>query len=313
MARRQRWFWIVLFIAGILLITGLATGWNVVLVQDYYKILRLARGSLQEAEARLHSPWTGIVLGSLGFAATLAALVLFFTRLLKEMKLTQTQSEFLAQVSHALKTPIATIELSSSLLRQGDNSPEQTRKLWESHTSELRRLKEQVDQLLEAARVQTTHIKPNREFITLETWISEVMPRLREILGPGAELVREGPPLKIEAHLDTKLMALILENLVDNARKFAQGTPRVTIKTNQRQKLWRIAVIDQGWGFAPEDSEKIFNRFFRAKTEAPYAIAGTGLGLFLASTAARAQGLTLTAHSRGKGLGASFQIEGLIV
>src|SRR4051812_30439006 len=116
MVRKHRWVWITLFVLGVLLLATLATGWNVVLVHDYQRMLELARQVSRDEGYQ--APWLPVILGSLGFAAAVAGLILFFFRLLKEMRLNQLQTEFLATVSHELKTPIATLELTSSLLRE---------------------------------------------------------------------------------------------------------------------------------------------------------------------------------------------------
>src|SRR3954464_13801945 len=156
MSKKRRWLWILLFISVAILLSALATGWNVVLVFDYLHILELARTLSLPDNHNTHpaSLIFKMILGTLGFVAALALTVLIFFKLLKEMRLNQLQSEFLATVSHELKTPIAAMELSSTLLREGDLSQEEVHKLWHSHDAELKRLQEEVETLLEAARWQ---------------------------------------------------------------------------------------------------------------------------------------------------------------
>jgi len=311
--KNRRWLWIILFICGAVLLGTLATGWNVVLVRDYRKMLELAR-TISITNQGIVIPRSGVVLtmtlGTVGFASALGIIILFFVRLLREMKLNQQQSEFLAAVSHELKTPIASIELSASLLRAGDLEPEEKQKLWRVHDSELKRLRSGVETLLETARLQSAPVSLERVPIALDPWLDTTAARWRELLGPEAVLRREGPLLEASALLDPKALDLITNNLLDNARKFARGAPDVTIRTHRSPGRWQIDVIDQGWGFDPADSGKIFDRFYRAKTEAPYAIPGNGLGLHLAKTASRAMGVRLRGNSNGVGRGAMFTIEG---
>jgi two-component system phosphate regulon sensor histidine kinase PhoR len=315
--RKNRWLWIVLFAFVATLLGLLATGWNVVLIQNYFKMLELAK-SLTSRTEELSAPWYLIVLGTLGFLTAIGLLVLFFVRLLREMQLNQLQSEFLAAVSHELKTPIAALELSSSLLRSGGLTEDETERLWLSHQKELHRLREEVEALLEAARWQ---IQPpsidRRSRVRLESWLSEATARWNHLLGPGANLRREGEPLECEALLDVRTFNLIADNLLDNARKFARGAPSVVIRTRsippkspRKPARWQIQIQDEGWGFSPTDSKRIFSRFFRAQTHAPHAIPGTGLGLYLARAASRALGLSLRGESAGEGRGATFTIEG---
>jgi signal transduction histidine kinase len=296
--------WVTLFIVVVSLIAILATGWNFVLVRDYEQI-----------------PWALLILGSLGFAGSLCGLILLFIKLVREMRLNQLQSEFVATVSHELKTPIATLELSSTLLRdetaECELSPEERTRLWASHEQELRRLREQVEALLEAARWQSGPVPISKDPQPLERWLDRSWSRWQSALGPGAKLERRGDSLPGSALLDLRLMNLITDNLLDNARKFARSTPSVVVESRLipptrawSKPKWQIEIRDEGWGFQPEDSNRIFQRFFRAKTQAPYAIPGTGLGLYLASSASRALGLTLRGYSDGVGKGASFTITG---
>ena len=87
-------------------------------------------------------------------------------------------------------------------------------------------------------------------------------------------------------------------------------THRVPAATPWARPRWLIEFRDQGWGFDPADSRKIFGRFFRARTSAPHSIPGSGLGLHLAGSASRALGIKLRGESLGKGTGARFILEG---
>ncbi len=305
--KKRRWLWVTLFIAGIALLGILAAGWNLLLVRDHLDLVELAEKLPQPPD--LKGPWWNIVLGSTGFLAAIAGFILFFLKIRREERLNQAQSEFLASVSHELKTPLATLELCGSLLRMGATKDEQG-KLWSSFDGDLKRLREQVDMLLEAARWQAheDHLQP--ESIEVESWLQESLSRWKNMLGPEAELKRVGEPLKCSANLDPRALNLIFDNLVDNARKFARGSPKVTVRSELKNRSWILSIADEGWGFRPEDSEKLFRRFSRGRAVAPYSIPGTGLGLFLAASASKALGLRLHGVSDGLGRGATFRLQG---
>src|SRR5581483_3965232 len=146
MAAKRRWLWVILFVWVMLLLAILATGWNVVLVQDYRRLMEVARSVSRagvSAPVSTTPPWASVVLGTLGFLAALGIMAGFFVRLLNEMRLNQLQAEFLAAVSHELKTPLASLELTSTLLREKSADPAEEGRLWESHDAELKRLKEE--------------------------------------------------------------------------------------------------------------------------------------------------------------------------
>lgn len=309
MVRKHLWLWISLFVLAILILVVLATGWNLVLVRDYQRFVALARTLSHPLEPET-VPWWSLIGGTVGFLLAVAMLVLFFIRLLQEMKLNQQQSEFLASVTHAFKTPIATMELSASMLREGDLSDEERKKLWHSHDVELTRLKEEVETLLEAARWQADSGAVTRKRVRFEDWLSEALIRWQRMLGEGAQLRREGDRLDFDAWIDPRLLHMSTDNLIENARKFAQGLPRVRVRTAIDGKFWTIEIQDEGWGFDPADQKKLFRRFFRSRNLAPHAVPGTGLGLYLAHSACKRMGIRITARSEGRGLGASFILQG---
>lgn len=324
--RRRRWVWVLIFIVVTGLLVTLATSWNVVLVQNYRRMLEVARA----LSFREPPPWVGTILGTLGFVTVVTGVGLMFWRLFQEMRLNQIQAEFLARVSHELKTPIATIELTSSMLRAklasggghaGPESPDtlaDINKLWKLHDSELSRLKIEVEALLEAARLEANPQAVSPQRLDLEEWIDSASRRWKDILGPNAVYERKGERLPFPAVVDPKLMELVANNLVDNARKFArENRPALTVVTRTippsrpgRPPRWQLRFEDSGCGFPPGASKRIFKRFHREKTLQPHAVPGTGLGLYLSKQAARAIGVKLYAESAGPGKGSAFILEG---
>ncbi len=316
---KRRWLWVLLFIFVALLLGALATGWNVVLVRDYQRILELTHSfSLtQEIQTGSSHLLFKMILGTLGFIAALGLTLLIFTKLLNEMRLNQLQSEFLAAVSHELKTPLASMELTTSLIQTGGLTEQEISQLWNSHKMELNRLKEDVEILLEAAKWQ---VKPSFKYgnpIHLEHWIENSMEEWKKLLGPKSILERAGVPLDSKTLVDLRTLNLITNNLINNSKKFSKDFPHVIIRTRKipapypwSKSSWQIEFEDHGWGFNPADSKKIFQRFFRSRSQAPYAIPGTGLGLYLAHSASKAMGLTLKGKCRQHGQGAIFTLEG---
>lgn len=293
--KKRRWLWIGLFLVLVALMSVLATRWNIA----WFKVA-------DDAKARIEP-----FLGTLGFGFATLVVFLFLARLLHEMRINQLQSEFLAAISHELKTPIATLELSSSLLKNNDGlSIEDTEKLWRSHNTELTRLREEVETLLEAARWDAKAVNAQKSKENLELWLRSRWAYWTEILGFQIEIKREGEPLSFHVNTDIKLLNLITDNLIENASKFSKPQSKIIIRTSSENKKWKIEFIDSGYGFNPDENKKIFKRFYRAKVIAPHAVSGSGLGLHLAHEAAKKLKLKLSAHSLGHGHGATFTLEG---
>jgi signal transduction histidine kinase len=311
MNRRSYWLWIAVFVGAAILLGTLATGWNLVLVRDYNQMLALARSISRPAPTVSVTTLVGsLVFGTLGFFVVLSAFIVFFLKLLREMRQNQQQSEFLATISHELKTPIATIELSANLLQEGNLTADEREKLWGSHQAEVARLKSDVEALLQAARWESMPIHVLREPVDLEVWIRESMDRWRTLLGPNADLKRSGQPLEFSTPLDLRKLNLISDNILQNARKYAKDSPKVEICTHHHKGRWQIQFKDDGWGFDPKDSHNIMKPFFRSKAHPVKSIPGTGLGLYIATSASRALGTKIMGFSAGRGQGATFTIEG---
>jgi two-component system phosphate regulon sensor histidine kinase PhoR len=306
-SRPRKGLWVILLVLGLLIAGIMATIYNVELVRDV---------DISD------QPWTKIVLGSLGFIGIMGALVLFFARLLREMKVSQIQADFLDRISHELRTPLSTLTLVSDLLRQsGSALSSEEQRLWRTHSLELERLKADVELLLQAARLRESRLKVNLQGIDLNEWIHTQWEGFLRLLGPGARLTLSGEPFQRKVEIDPVLLELIFRNLLDNARKFAMGDPQVELKVKTvRSRFffgktrWRSAIVDQGMGFSPEQEASLFRRFSRLEQEShqlrTHSIPGTGLGLYLSATAAKGMGLTLNGKSFGEGKGARFVLEG---
>jgi signal transduction histidine kinase len=250
-------------------------------------------------------------------------LILFFARLLREMRINQVQADFLDRISHELRTPLSSLTLLSDLLRNRDHplSPEESGRLWASHDSELARLRTDVELLLQAARLRESRLRVNLDRVDLESWMKDRWGSFQSLLGAESEIVLTGDPFPRAVMIDPDLFELILRNLFDNARKFAMGRPRVEVRRETvhsrfffRTTRWRISVVDQGLGFTPGRERALFKRFSRLEGEPEgkkgHSIPGTGLGLYLSASAAKAMGLMLIGRSLGEGRGAEFVIEG---
>lgn len=297
--------WVALFILGLIVAAIMATSYNV-------EIVARMQGEVSSANTA-NVPWLKFVMGGLGFIGIIGALALFFTRLLREMKVSEMQADFLDRISHELRTPLSTLTLVSDLLKNPDATTDSVH-LWKSHDLELQRLKNDVELLLQAARLRESKLRPDMVPIDFEQWIQAHWPSFSTLMGPKAEFTRAGVKMDGSIAIDSTLFELVIRNLLDNARKFSLEKPVVEFRTERKGKKWRISVSDQGLGFSPENEPFLFRRFsrlpFRRADLKSVSIPGTGLGLYLSGTASKAMGLTLTGYSHGEGKGAVFVLEG---
>lgn len=316
----KRWPWITLFVGTILVTTTLATSYNWVLVRNYNRMLDMARSQIKPRALLFENyPTWSLAIGSLGFLLLLSVLILFFAKLLKEMKLNQLQKEFLANVTHELKTPLASLELSSELLKRDTLSDEEKLDLWHSHNSELKRLKDEVNHLLTASRWEQFSDEPKLEPIQLQEWLKDRSEYWSKIFEGRLKIEVEMTTTPVTAQLDPRLMKLIARNILDNAAKFSKKTPaplKISLEADVSNEpsyiVWTLHFSDQGIGFHSGDSSDIFKRFKRLSNAKKGTIPGSGLGMHLAFSAAHAMNLDLRASSKGPGQGSRFSVEGTV-
>jgi two-component system sensor histidine kinase SenX3 len=193
--------------------------------------------------------------------------------------------DFVANVSHELKTPVGAMQLLAEALLEathdGDAPPDPAaaRRFAERIQHESTRLGRLVSELLELSRLQGAEPLPEPEPVAVDRIVAEVVDRTRtpaaaKQIGVGFTGVRGLTVFGNESQLVTAVA-----NLVENAIAYSPEATHVTINTRRTGDSVEIAVSDQGIGIEPRDRDRIFERFYRADRARSRATGGTGLGL----------------------------------
>lgn len=210
-----------------------------------------------------------------------------FNALLKRMKaLDNSRQEFVANVSHELKTPLTSMKvLADSLLMQPDAPPELYKEFMADIAAEIDRENQIVTDLLSLVKMDKTVAELNVSVIDVNALTETILKRLRPIARKNdVEVVLESiRPVTAEA--DEVKLSLIISNLVENAIKYnkKQGSVKVTLDADHQFCL--IEVSDTGIGIPEEALEHIFERFYRVDKSHSREIGGTGLGLAITRNA----------------------------
>ncbi len=190
-----------------------------------------------------------------------------------------TRRDFVANVSHELKTPVGAMGLLAEALLASADDPETVRRFAEKVLIEANRLGDMVAELIELSRLQGAERLPNVTDIDVDTVVSEAISR-HKVAAENAHIeVRTDAPSGLRVLGDQTLLVTALANLVSNAIAYsAPGSP-VSISRRRRGDNIEIAVTDRGIGIALEDQERVFERFFRGDKARSRATGGSGLGL----------------------------------
>jgi two-component system phosphate regulon sensor histidine kinase PhoR len=245
-------------------------------------------------------------------AGAVSGRIFAFRDISTERVVERMKADFVAGVSHELRTPLTSIYgFAETLLRQDVLFGEEERRTFLGYiTSESERLTGIVDQLLNAARLDTGDLQVNLAPTDVRTVIGEVVRAVEQTpQAHGHRFVVELPDDPLDVQADREKLRQVLANLVDNAVKFSPGGGKVTVDARPGLDAVEVRVVDRGIGIPEEEQRRIFTRFYRGEsaTRDPGA-GGTGLGLFIAHGLVSAMGGHLWVESR-EGAGSTFGFE----
>ena len=187
--------------------------------------------------------------------------------------------DFVANVSHELKTPVGAMGLLAEALQDASDDPAAVRRFAGRVRHESERLSRLVQELIDLSRLQGADPLPEPELVAVDRVVAEAVDRSRTAAAArGVALVVGGARglsvLGSEGQLVTALV-----NLLDNAVAYSPDHTRVAVAVSQREGAVEVSVTDQGIGIADRDLERVFERFYRADPARSRVTGGTGLGL----------------------------------
>jgi two-component system sensor histidine kinase KdpD len=221
-----------------------------------------------------------------------------------QMQTEEMRSSLLSAVSHDLRTPLASITGAASTLRtQADKlSPEVRHELLDSISEEAERMSRLVSNLLDMTRLESG-IELRRDLCPLEEIVGAALQRMEPQLG-RREVVTHLPESLPLVYVDDVLLGQLVVNLIENAVKYTPSGSALEIAAEATPDAVELEIRDRGPGFAPADGERIFEKFYRGKSE---GIRGAGLGLAICKAIVMAHRGTIEAFNRPGG-GAIFRI-----
>lgn len=263
------------------------------LKSDYYEA-RLFPNDMFNLNERLlvHFPQpTSFLLGNLlgmllvSFALVIVLFVIFFVTisvLLKQKKLSDMKSDFINNMTHEFKTPLATINLAADALANAkvQHNLELTSKYLGIIKTENKRMNTHVEQVLQTAQLERQELKLNLQKIDLRYLLEHALELMEmQYDNRQAKLSLDCDHTECYIDCDETHLLNVFTNLLDNALKYAKNDPEVTITGKIVGKKAIIQVKDNGIGMTKETRQRIFEKFYRLPTGNVHNIKGFGLGL----------------------------------
>jgi two-component system phosphate regulon sensor histidine kinase PhoR len=214
-------------------------------------------------------------------AFTFLSFWVLYRNLLHQRRLADIKNEFISNITHELKTPIATVSVAIEALRSFNSSldPKRTKEYLDISANELQRLSMLVDKVLKLSMFEKKEIELQYEFLSMKDLVEEVTSSMR------LQFEKKGAVVKVTTEGETNLkgdrlhLVSVIFNLLDNALKYSSDHPRIDIAVKGTDNKVQLIMSDSGIGIPAEYHAKIFEKFFRVPTGNLHNAKGYGLGL----------------------------------
>jgi len=241
-----------------------------------------------------------IVFSLLLLGITILAFVVLYRNLVRQRRLSEIKNEFISNISHELKTPVATVGVAIEALKSFNalQDPQRSKEYLDISTNELQRLSLLIDKVLKLSMFEKKEMELNLEDINLKEITEEVLLSLR------LQFEKQQAVVTIEATGDLHLkgdrlhLQSVVFNLLDNALKYGKEKPAIHIELIEKENEIVFIVKDNGIGIAPEYREKVFEKFFRVPHGNLHNAKGYGLGLSYAAQVIQKHKGSITVQSQ---------------
>jgi two-component system phosphate regulon sensor histidine kinase PhoR len=240
---------------------------------------------------------------------TAFAFVLLYRSLLKQRRLAEMKNDLISNITHELKTPIATVGVAIEALKNFNaiQNPQRTKEYLDISQNELQRLGLLVDKVLKLSMLEKKEIEVKYGLFDLKEVVNEVIASLR------LQIEKSNARVTVDAEGDTNIKGdrlhflSVVFNLLDNALKYSKGNSAIQVALNENAGKLVMSVTDNGIGIPAAYQEKIFEKFFRVPTGDMHNAKGYGLGLSYIGQVVRQHKGSISVDSH-EGIGTTFTI-----
>lgn len=201
----------------------------------------------------------------------------------RQKRLSEIQKDFVNNMTHEFKTPLATIKISSEVLKNPNivNNPERLLNYATIINNETLHLTHQVERVLQMAKSDRDKLELNIETVALKPMLLEIIDKTYKplIRTRGGDIRVFFKPDDVSINIDRLHMKNVISNLLDNAIKYCIRNPEIDIRCEDTGAGVNISIQDNGIGISKENTKHIFNKFYRIPTGNLHDVKGFGLGL----------------------------------
>lgn len=262
---------------------------------------RDARFTLRRADTEDSDAVIDVRMGTLGSRGVL----LLADDLTRAARVEATRRDFVANVSHELKTPVGALTLLAETMEDAADDPDAVRRFAVRMQTESRRLSHLVQEIIELSRVQGHSALPDARPVSIDGVVDEAVSLNRTSASAANISITVGGTPDLHVFGSESMLTSALSNLITNAISYSDPHTAVGISTRRDRGMVEIIVKDEGIGISKANLERVFERFFRVDKARSRATGGTGLGLAIVKHIATDHGGEVTAWSM-EGHGSTF-------
>lgn len=240
---------------------------------------------------------------------TTLSFALLYRNLLRQRRLADIKNEFISNITHELKTPIATVSVAIEALRRfnANMDIEKSKEYLDISANELQRLSLLVDKVLKLSMFEKREVELKYECLDVKDLIAEVASSMRLQSEKHQATVHVTSEGDTTVQGDRLHLVSVIFNLLDNALKYSSGKPEITLNVSGNSTAVKLSVQDNGIGIPTEYRDKVFDKFFRVPTGNLHNAKGYGLGLSYVAHVVRKHQGTITVGPASSG-GSCFVI-----
>jgi len=222
-------------------------------------------------------------------------------------RLDEVRRDFVANISHELKTPIGAVGLLAEALASASDDPDQVRKFAKRLTMESERLAHITQEIIELSRLQAADALTRADLVEIDHVVALAIDQNRVVAEGHRIALVSGGKAGVQVHGDEAMLAVALHNLIANAIQYSPEGSRVGVGVSRADGIVEIAVTDQGAGIPDDEQDRVFERFFRSDPARSRNTGGSGLGLSIVKHVVHNHGGDIRVWSR-LGSGSTFTI-----
>ncbi len=252
--------------------------------------------------------WLPLLEGGLLLTLILAGATVIFIYWNKQHRLNKMQRAFVSNVTHELKSPVASIQLALETMALRDLSDGRRREYLAMMLDDTERLSTLVDRILSAARIEKSRGRYRLETVSMRKFIEEILDEDRHLYEKDGRTIELEEERDARVAIDRSAMRVVVSNLLENAAAYSPKESKIRLRLQRELRNCRLDVIDNGDGIQGKDLKNIFKIFWRGSEGQASRVRGTGLGLYIVRNIVKDHHGKVWASSQGMGRGSVFSV-----